>query len=161
MGIVVREIADGLDDEPLLLLERFHGHLGPYVVLGYRMGRFARKFLGKNPFGLRAEVFTGSTPPISCLVDGIQVGSGCTLGKGNVSIKEGGIAQVHFITDDGRRLGRIVNIIATGGADVLEVEGPPGGLMIPASEESIVRLDLEKKRLTVRLIEGLLNEGSE
>ncbi|HEC81191.1 MAG TPA: hypothetical protein ENI42_02025, partial [Thermoplasmatales archaeon] len=36
--------------ETLKRIEQFHGHLGPYVVLGYRMGIIANKFLGENPF---------------------------------------------------------------------------------------------------------------
>ncbi len=104
MGVVLRDVAKRLDDDPLLLLERFHGHLGPYVVLGYRMGRYAKRSLAVNPFSLRAEVFTGPSPPVSCLVDGIQVGSCCTLGKGNVKMNDGGRAEVLFITKDGRNL---------------------------------------------------------
>jgi len=104
MGIVVRDVANRLDQEPLLLLERFHGHLGPYVVLGYRMGRFAREVLSVSPFELKAEVLTGNTRPLSCLADGIQVGSGCTLGKGNISIQSDNKAEVLFTTGDGRSL---------------------------------------------------------
>ena len=104
MGIVVRDIADRLDQDPLLLLERFHGHLGPYVVLGYRMGRFARQALSASPFELKAEVLTGNTRPLSCMADGIQVGSGCTLGKGNIAIRPDKKAEVLFTTRDGRSL---------------------------------------------------------
>jgi len=104
MGIVVRDVADRLDQDPLLLLERFHGHLGPYVVLGYRMGRFARQALSVSPFELKAEVLTGNTRPLSCLADGIQVGSGCTLGKGNIAIRPDKKAEVLFTTRDGRSL---------------------------------------------------------
>ena len=37
-------------DETLDLIEKFHGHLGPYVVLGYRIGLIANEKLGKDPF---------------------------------------------------------------------------------------------------------------
>ena len=75
-------------DEALRLIERFHGHLGPYAVIGYRMGKIACEKLNDDPFEKNAEVFTGTTPPISCIVDGIQLGSGCTLGKGNIKITD-------------------------------------------------------------------------
>lgn len=75
-------------DETLKLIERFHGHLGPYAVIGYRMGKIACEKINNDPFGKNAEVFTGTTPPISCIVDGIQLGSGCTLGKGNIKITD-------------------------------------------------------------------------
>jgi formylmethanofuran dehydrogenase subunit E len=67
-------------------LARFHGHLGPFIVLGYRMGRRALTELGGNPFSLKAQVYCSGITPQSCLADGIQLGSGCTLGKGNIEL---------------------------------------------------------------------------
>jgi formylmethanofuran dehydrogenase subunit E len=67
----------------LAALKDFHGHLGPYVVVGWRMGRLAEERLGK---GMKAAVRTGTDPPMSCIIDGIQVGSACTVGKGNLAI---------------------------------------------------------------------------
>lgn len=67
-------------------LARFHGHLGPYIVLGYRIGRQALEILGGDPFSINAEVFCSGVPPQSCLADGVQLGSGCTLGKGNIEV---------------------------------------------------------------------------
>ena len=67
-------------------LARFHGHLGPFIVLGYRMGRHALNALKANPFELKAQVFCSGVTPQSCLADGVQLGSGCTLGKGNIEV---------------------------------------------------------------------------
>lgn len=67
-------------------LAAFHGHLGPFIVLGYRMGRYARRNLCQDPFQLKATVYCSGTPPESCIADGIQIGSGCTLGKRNIEI---------------------------------------------------------------------------
>lgn len=67
---------------------KFHGHLGPYLVLGLRMGVVAVRIL--KPKGLRelsVRVWTKKTPPQSCLLDGIQISSGCTLGKGSVRVE--------------------------------------------------------------------------
>jgi len=87
---------DGLPDD-LKHLKRFHGHLGPYVVVGYRMGLIARhKLEGK----LWAVSFTGPKPPMSCIVDGIQFSSGCTLGKGNISIQDRDEAKAHFFNEN-------------------------------------------------------------
>ena len=70
-------------------LKAFHGHLGPYVIVGFRMGILAKKILSPNSHkGLRAEVKTGTKPPLSCIIDGIQFSSGCTLGKGNISVSD-------------------------------------------------------------------------
>jgi formylmethanofuran dehydrogenase subunit E len=82
-----------LPDE-LIPLKRFHGHLGPYVVIGYRMGKLARqRFEGK----MTAVVFTGKHPPMSCLIDGVQFTTGCTLGKNNIVVRDGDLPAVHFI----------------------------------------------------------------
>ncbi len=70
-------------------LSNFHGHLGPYVVLGYRMGKIANRELGEDPFEKEAVAKTGNETPISCIVDGIQYSSSCTMGKGNIEIEEG------------------------------------------------------------------------
>jgi formylmethanofuran dehydrogenase subunit E len=67
---------------------RFHGHLGPYLALGLRMGIVAVRVLKpKALHELSVKVWTKKTPPQSCLLDGIQVSSGCTLGKGNVRVE--------------------------------------------------------------------------
>ena len=67
-------------------LARFHGHLGPYIVLGYRIGKYALKELGGDPFSMTSEVYCSGVTPQSCLADGVQLGSGCTLGKGNIGL---------------------------------------------------------------------------
>ena len=65
----------------------FHGHLGPFLAIGVRMGLLARKTLKSNGFrDLSVIVNTGNNPPLSCVVDGIQVATGCTLGKGNIAV---------------------------------------------------------------------------
>ena len=58
--------------------------------------------------------------------------------------------------DDGRRLGTVTNIIATGSNDVLEVHGDLGEVLIPAIEDALLRVDLETNRITVHLLEGLV-----
>lgn len=82
--------------EELKLLKKFHGHLGPYVVVGYRMGALAREKLeGK----LKAVCFSGTKVPLSCIIDGVQFSSSCTLGKGNIMVMEAGDAKVQFLND--------------------------------------------------------------
>ncbi len=87
-------------------LKAFHGHLGPYVVLGYRMGRLALEATGSTGhFGISADVYSILAPPPSCLVDGVQLGSGCTLGKRNIAVHEtDGPAYAVFTTSDGVRI---------------------------------------------------------
>ena len=90
-------------NETLKQIQQFHGHLGPYAVIGFRMGKVANEKLGSDPFSKKAVVWTGTKPPLSCIVDGIQMSSGCTLGKGNLTVKGDGIPKAHFSTDDGRK----------------------------------------------------------
>jgi len=53
------------------------------------MGVIARSILGaKNYNDLTAVVFVNRNPPTSCVVDGIQIASGCTLGKGTIRVSE-------------------------------------------------------------------------
>jgi formylmethanofuran dehydrogenase subunit E len=82
------------------LVERgvqFHGHLGPFLVSGLRMGLLAlRELDSRGHFDLRAVVETGTTPPLSCMIDGIQVATGCTLGKGNIEVLHRNKARATF-----------------------------------------------------------------
>lgn len=94
-------------------LAAFHGHLGPYIVLGYRIGKYARESFCDDPFLLNARVFCSGHPPESCLVDGVQIGSGCTLGKCNISVEPSHEIRCEFVAE-----GRTLVIIPTTGASL-------------------------------------------
>ncbi|MEN6369837.1 MAG: formylmethanofuran dehydrogenase subunit E family protein [Thermotogota bacterium] len=80
-----------------------HGHFGPFLVVGIRMGLLALELL-EHPgyFGLEAHSEAGWTPPLSCLNDGIQIGAGCTTGKGNLIVAARTRPCVRFTTESGR-----------------------------------------------------------
>ncbi|MCS7216838.1 MAG: formylmethanofuran dehydrogenase subunit E family protein [Candidatus Bipolaricaulota bacterium] len=79
------------------LAVRLHGHPGPFLALGVRMGLLALRLLGSPGYrGITAAVETGTTPPLSCLVDGVQVATGCTAGKGNLQVLPQGRAAATF-----------------------------------------------------------------
>ncbi len=88
--------------ELLKKLEDFHGHLGPYLVVGWRMGEVAKEKLGKAPFETEARVKTGGETPLSCIVDGVQFSTGCTLGKGNIEITDEKKPEAIFEKEDER-----------------------------------------------------------
>jgi len=67
----------------LLKAIEFHGHLGPYLVLGLKAGLFANQIFGRKPMKTEAFIKTKTTPPQSCFADGVQFSTGCTLGKGD------------------------------------------------------------------------------
>jgi formylmethanofuran dehydrogenase subunit E len=76
-------------EEFLLRAIEFHGHLGPYLVLGLKAGLYANQIFGRDPMKTEALIKTKTSPPQSCFADGVQFSTGCTLGKGNISLKEG------------------------------------------------------------------------
>lgn len=88
-------MVEGLNEE-LQGLMRFHGHLGPYVTVGLRMGKIAAERLG-DYHGLHAKVRCVLTPPMSCVADGVQFSSGCTLGKGNIELSEATNPEALFV----------------------------------------------------------------
>ncbi|MCX7919270.1 MAG: formylmethanofuran dehydrogenase subunit E family protein [bacterium] len=68
-------------------LIQFHGHLGPYLVLGYRMGAIGlRETNAKKYFGVNIAVHCPNKPPVRCLIDGLQFATGATYGKANICI---------------------------------------------------------------------------
>jgi formylmethanofuran dehydrogenase subunit E len=83
--------------------EKFHGHLGAFLVLGLKAGLYSNEILGKDLFVTHARVETESTPPRSCFVDGIQLTTGCTMGKRNIELMEGDSLSVTF-TKNNRQL---------------------------------------------------------
>lgn len=82
-----------------------HGHRGPFLIAGIRMGLLALELL-ESPgyFGIEAKSETGTITPLSCLTDGVQIGSGCTTGKGNLRVTGERRPRVHFSTKDGRKV---------------------------------------------------------
>jgi len=76
---------------------RFHGHLGPYLILGIRAGEWALKRLRcKKYFGINVKVWGAHKKPKSCLVDGLQLSTGATFGKGNIAKCNGSKIRMEF-----------------------------------------------------------------
>jgi len=71
----------------------FHGHLGPFLVLGMRMGLLGRSLLRETE---SVVLRTGVRPPSSCVIDGVQVSSGFTVGKGSVLVEESSEVSAEF-----------------------------------------------------------------
>lgn len=92
-----------ISDELIEDAVRFHGHLGPFLVLGVKAGLLANAVLGKNHFRTRAIVITDPSPPHSCFADGVQFVTGCTMGKRNIKLMKGDGVSVLFLKE-GKRL---------------------------------------------------------
>ncbi len=71
------------DPEWLAQVVHFHGHLGPTVVAGARMGMIGlRSVRAKGHFDVEVTCEGPmARPPQSCFLDGIQAATGATLGK--------------------------------------------------------------------------------
>ena len=65
---------------------QLHGHVGIYSLLGVKMGLYARKQLNADLASMHIISHAGSTPPMSCLNDGLQVATGSTLGHGLIEV---------------------------------------------------------------------------
>lgn len=64
---------------------KFHGHLGPYLVLGILAGvHVLKKLKAEKYFGVEVKVRGVDKKPKSCFVDGLQLSTGATYGKGNI-----------------------------------------------------------------------------
>jgi len=88
-----------MNDHRITLREaiKFHGHLGPYLILGILAGEFAlKKLKTKKYFGLRVNVWGANRKPQSCFIDGLQLSTGATYGKGNIKKLNGSLIKVRF-----------------------------------------------------------------
>ena len=56
-------------------------------------------------------------------------------------------------TEDGRPLGSLEGILEIGPHDVYRVVGPDGERLLPATREVVREIDLEARRMTVRILE--------
>lgn len=67
----------------------FHGHPGPNAVIGFRAGLLGlRRVKANKYFGAKATYRGPCRPPESCLADGLQTGTGCTVGKASLLMEE-------------------------------------------------------------------------
>jgi len=77
----------------VVITNEFHGHLGVFSIVGAKMGIKAREIFGVGTDVLEVTTYAGTTPPYSCLNDGIQVSTGATLGMGIIHLAADSIAQ--------------------------------------------------------------------
>jgi formylmethanofuran dehydrogenase subunit E len=99
-----REWSEGLYQSAV----EFHGHGGPFMVIGLRMGMTALEMLDAGGwFGIRCRAMLRWRPPDSCVLDGIQISTGCTTGKHNLDIVERDGVAAEFRADEKTLLIRV------------------------------------------------------
>ncbi len=82
---------------------KFHGHPGPFLAWGYRAALLAvKKLEPKDHRDMFCTAIVPLRPPYSCILDGIQSGSPCTLGKQNLKVVSGSGVTVVFKSSRGK-----------------------------------------------------------
>ncbi|MBS7615681.1 DUF1893 domain-containing protein [Candidatus Bathyarchaeota archaeon] len=70
--------------------ENLHGHLGPFLVIGVKIARLAKKTLNLDPSKHNELQVTATLPlltPFSCIIDGIQASTKCTIGNRRLKVE--------------------------------------------------------------------------
>ena len=85
------------DPSWLKFAAQFHGHLGPMMVFGARMGMAALHAVDAKGYFDVEITCEGPLvkPPASCFLDGLQISTGATLGKRNLEWIDGKKIVVH------------------------------------------------------------------
>lgn len=63
---------------------------------------------------------------------------------------------LNVVTDDGRSLGKVREIIETGANNVFVVAGPEGEILLPDTDEVVLSVDLAGGQMVVHLLPGLI-----
>lgn len=68
------------------LTSEIHSHMGIYSILGAKAGLRVMEYLHIGLDEIEIISYAGTKPPISCFNDGLQVGTGSTLGYGTITV---------------------------------------------------------------------------
>lgn len=77
-------------------IKKFHGHVGPWVLTGFILGELAKKYFESLD---KIIIRNPLIPPFSCLIDGIQLGAGKTIGRGEVQLIKDRKLEVIFCNE--------------------------------------------------------------
>jgi formylmethanofuran dehydrogenase subunit E len=78
--------------------KEFHGHLGPFLAIGVRMGQIGLRELGLSEQTESVRVFLKVLPsvPYSCVVDGLQISTKCTVGNQRLRLENAERIEANF-----------------------------------------------------------------
>jgi len=99
-------------DEKIAEAVNFHGHFGPFLVIGVRMGIIGMRELGlksNNDEKLQVTAHLKYSIPISCIVDGLQVTTKCTIGNQKLKLVDSSNIVAKFALHDRRKVTVAVN----------------------------------------------------
>jgi len=88
----IPRVKNVMDTELMPIIKRaakFHGHLGPFLVIGVRMGLIGIRELKTkaNQEKLHVTARLKYSVPFSCVLDGIQITTRCTFGNQKLTLK--------------------------------------------------------------------------
>lgn len=73
------------------------------MVIGLRMGLLALERLNcRGWFDIRCRAALALEPPCSCVIDGIQCSTGCTMAKRNIEVEAGDEIEAVFTSGNKR-----------------------------------------------------------
>jgi len=89
----------------------FHGHLGPFLVIGVRIGFIGVRELGvkEKDKKLRVMAMLRNSVPFSCAIDGIQVATKCTIGNRKLKLRSSSGIAARFELQRGEQITVSVN----------------------------------------------------
>jgi len=98
MGGYYSDAEPGTHIQPFSRAVQFHGHICPGLAIGYYASHIAMRWLYRElPEGSEIAVIAESG---GCAVDAIQVITGCTIGKGSLTIRDSGKQAFTFVTKE-------------------------------------------------------------
>jgi formylmethanofuran dehydrogenase subunit E len=123
------------NSEALAAIRGVHGGAGPWVVAGYRMGRYALAKLGLERGSFDLEVVHHSPREVqySCIADGAAAATGASLGRLSLSL-EPAVAPETRTTYHNKRTGTSVTL-ATTAAFAQRFESVPRPQLSAAGEQ--------------------------
>ena len=93
-------LADTVSPELKSLLEKaaeFHGHLGPFLAIGVRIGLVGLRKIGPHTWDqLNVSLSLPLHVPFSCIIDGLQVTTHCTVGNQKLALEDSSSIQARF-----------------------------------------------------------------
>ncbi len=149
----VHSSADQTSDFPIgdvIFLENQHGEKKPFTIASFRHGRQVSILSFREVKGVEEA--------------GKLVGCSVYVPKENLRVLPPGeyyqyqLLGMQVQTEKGIFLGMLEEILPTGSNDVFVVRREGEEILIPATEEVVLQVDLKGKIMVIRPLEGLLPE---
>ncbi len=79
------------------LTSEIHSHMGIYSILGAKAGLRIMEYLHAGLDEIELVSYAGFNPPLSCFNDGLQVGTGSTIGYGTITVDTSGVLSTSVL----------------------------------------------------------------